>query len=717
MSESRVLPTHLNRQAVIYIRQSSPLQVERNRESQQRQYQLVERAQALGWPTAQCVVIDEDLGISGAQSHNRPGYQRLISLLVLRQVGIVLGLEVSRLARNSLDWYQLLELAAAFNVLIADEDGLYDPAAFNDRLLLGLKGTISEVELYQIRARMVRGRLNKARRGDLIWQPPVGYERDAVTGALQVSSDESVRHSLDLVFDLFRRLHSLRGVLRYLYRAGLELPYRQTQRGRGTHIAWRPPVYDAIYALLRNPMYAGVYCYGRRRQEQDPVAHTQHVYAVHPSHWEAFLVDHHPGYISLAEFEENQRIMQHNHNQYPQGQGTARRGPALLQGLVRCGQCGYKMRVRYSHTEPYYTCDVAHRRFGEPICGRASAKRVDALVAELFLRVVNAGTLDLSVAAHEQMQQETRLVARTWREKLQRLEYQAELARRRYELVDPENRLVARTLETAWNERLTELEAARQAYAAQRAAEPPLHTTLAQMREVVEHLREWWYAPEVSSAERKEWMRCLIEAVVVHSRGKVMQVRVHWFGGATSDLDVPKYLFSSPYLYHRIRELAQEHTDAEIAVLLSSAGIQTVKGRTWTARHVMDFRHSNAIASGFTTKVDLRTRESGYLTTAEAAAVLGVSQTTIQKWYKLGLLPGKHAERQAQLWIQWTEDVRHRLAGGATPDPRMVSVKALCRVQGKRPDQVLAWAQQERYAIYRLLRGTSMRFYVLPTEP
>ena len=713
-TQSKVLPTHLRRQAVVYVRQSSLLQVERNRESQARQYHLVERAQTLGWVASQCLVVDEDLGLSGAQSHNRPGYQRLISLIALREVGLILGLEVSRLARNSLDWYQLLDLAAAFDVLIADEDGLYDPGEFNDRLLLGLKGTISEVELYQIRARMVRGRLNKARRGELQWQLPVGFERDPLTGAMRLSTDESVRHSLDQVFALFRQVHSIRGVLLALYRAGLELPYRQQLPGLPVQIAWRAPVYDEVYALLRNPIYAGVYCYGRRRQARDPLAHTTHVYAVDRSQWEAFLLDHHPGYICWVEFEENQRVLAHNRTSYAPGPGAVRKGPALLQGLVRCQHCGQRMRVRYSHGEPYYLCDVAHRRFGEPLCTRASAKRVDALVEELFLQVVQAGTLDLSLAGHAQLQEEQARLERSWQEKFTRLEYAAHLAQRRYELVDPENRLVAKTLEAEWNARLVELEAAQQEYAAHQVQTLQPHCTDEQLRQVIMHLPEEWYAADLTPEERKELLRCLIETVTLHNQGKVIRTEVHWFGGAVSALEVPKYLFSAPALYRRVRDLAQQHTDSEIARRLNDARCTTVKGRPWTTRRVLDFRLSNAIPSGFTTNAQLRTPHSGYLTSAEVAVRLGVRQATVQHWYRLGVLSGKHDRRQAQLWIHWTAEVGERLTGAGQPRRQMVSVRALCRQQGQSPEAVLAWAQREGHAIYRLRRGTAMRFYILP---
>ena len=717
MSHSKVRPTHLNRSAVIYVRQSSPQAAEQHAESRRRQYQLVEQAQHLGWKASECVVIDDDQGISGAQSYNRPGYQRLVSMLALREVGMVLGLEVSRLARNSLDWYQLLELAAAFEVLIADEDGVYDPGEFNDRLLLGLKGTISEVELYQIRCRMVRGRLAKAGRGEFALTLPVGMDWDPVANKPRLAVDQSVRHALALVFHLFGQLHSIRGVLYYLREANLELPHQRLHHGLGRQIGWRRPSYDALHAILTNPVYAGAYCYGRRERHVDPITKTVHVHKRARSEWEVFLPDHHPGYVSLDEFEENQRILENNRRRFPQSQGASGRGPALLQGLVFCQHCGHRMRIRYRKGSAYYVCDVAHRRYGDPICNRASTQRVDALVEELFLTVVNGETLELSRSYAGKLRQEAQEVDRTWQEKFQRLEYAANLARRRYELVDPENRLVAHTLETEWNERLLALEEAKKAYDAQRLTSPDLQSTLEQMQHIVAHLPEYWYADSLSMADRKDLLRCLIEQVFLEGQGKVIRAHVNWYGGAVSELDVPKYLFSAPHIYHRIRDLSGTYTDAEIAATLNQEGIKTVKGRDWTARHVMDFRLSNAIPSGFTTSAELRLPDSGYVTSAEAATQLGVSQSTIQNWYRLGVLSGKHDSQQSPLWIHWTDDEAYRLSGGATPDPRMVSVRSLCASRGKSPDQILVWAQGSGHTIYRLRRNSAMRFFVLPGEP
>ena len=714
----KILDLHRQKLAVIYVRQSSLYQVENHLESQKRQYQLTERAQQLGWAAARCIVIDEDLGISGAQSFNRPGYQRLVSMVALREVGIVFGLEISRLARNSLDWYQLLELAAAFDVLIADEDGVYNPAEFNDRLLLGLKGTISEVELYQIKARMVRGRLNKAQRGELIWNVPIGLVYDALSGQIRLDPDQSVRHAMELVFTLFRQLGSVRGVLNYLAREGMELPSQRLHRGIGRVITWQKPRYHVIYQILTNPMHAGIYAYGRRQEQIDPIEKTRRVLRKERSEWDVFLPNHHPGYLTQEEYEANMATLENNYNQFPANQGAVREGPTLLQGLVWCKRCGAKMRICYHNGQPYYLCDAEHRKFGTAVCTHASACRVDVLVEELFLSLMTVATIELSASYDQQLQEQARLLDRQWQEKLQRLGYQADLARRRYEAVDPANRLVAATLETEWNERLVELESAKAAHQAARPTQQRLQSTRTQMNVVVTHLRDYWYQEHVSHQEKKDLLRCVIERVLLEKQAndKVIRAEVCWQGGATTTLEVPKYLFSAPHLFHRISELARDLPDGQIAEVLNAQGLETVKGHPWSARRVMDFRLSNGIPSGFTVNPQLRLTDNGYVTTAEAAARLEINQATVQKWCKLGLLPGKHAGDQKALWIAWTEEVALRLGGQASFAPRMISVKSLCKLQGKTWEQVIRWCVEEGHHIYRLRRGTTFRFYVLPAS-
>lgn len=718
MSESKITPAHLKRQAVVYIRQSSMLQVEKHQESQQRQYELQTTAQGLGWPAAQCVVIDDDLGISGAQSHNRPGYQKLISKIALGEVGLVLGLEVSRLARNSLDWYQLLELAAVFDVLIADEEGVYDPSEFNDRLLLGLKGTISEVELYQIRTRLNRGRLHKAQRGDLQLSLPVGMDWDEQTQKPRLAVDQGVRHAVALVFDLFRQLGSMRGVLLHCLAYEIELPYQQVSGSQRRCIHWRRPSYDAIRLLLTNPTYAGVYCYGKVSRRYDPLTQQTRVQTRPRSEWEVFLPDHHPGYITLAEFEANQGIIANNRFDLPQSQGAARKGEALLQGLVYCQHCGRRMRIRYSGGAPYYLCDRAQQRYGEPTCNRASAQRVDAQVVELVLAVINEGTLELSLAHDEHLHQHQAALEQHWQDKLARLQYQAELARRRYEYVDPAGapraRLVAATLESEWNQALHQLAAAQQAYEAQKPTAYELKSSRTAMHDIIAHLRHYWFTAELPIAEQKEILRCLIERIVLARTEKMLHTTIHWQGGMQSQLEVPPYLFSSPYLYWRIAELARVHTDREVAALLNEEGSQTVKGRPWSERRVMDFRRSNAIPSGFTSQAELRLVDTGYVTSAEAAHQLGLTVSAVEHWFKQGILTGKRDKPGAPLWIAWSAEVLYRLQGSATPDLRMVSVRSLCQTRAQRPPAIFTWANDQGHAIYRLRRGTALRFYILP---
>lgn len=448
MRHPKVKKSHLQRKAVIYIRQSSLRQVIEHDESKRRQYQLIERVKALGWSERGCEIIDDDQALSAAQSYNRPGYQRLTAMVALREVGLIVGLDVSRLARNCLDWYELLQLAAVFDVLVADEEGVYDLSQFNDRLLLGLKGIFAEAELHQIQARLVAARMSKAARGELRFRLPIGLDWDEATNKPRTAIDQSVREAIDLVFRLFRQLRSIRAVLHHLRREEMQLPYQRRKRGLGSQVAWRQPTSDALRAILDNPLYAGVYCYGRRETTTDPIEQVVHRRMRLRHEWTAFLPDNHKGYISLAEFEENRRIIAHNAYRFPGQQGAARKGNGLLQGLAICTHCGRKMHVHYSQGRASYLCDYAHIRYGDPVCNRASARHADGLITHLFLQVVNANLLDVSLSFQDKLLQEAEQIDVIWRQRVRRQEYEANLARRRYEAVDPDNRLVAQTLET-----------------------------------------------------------------------------------------------------------------------------------------------------------------------------------------------------------------------------------------------------------------------------
>jgi hypothetical protein len=502
-------------------------------------------------------------------------------------------------------------------------------------------------------------------------------------------------------------------VLRYLRRAGLEVPRRVVVRGMGSAVRWQPPSYDALYHILTNPLYAGVYCFGKRRSRVNPLTHERHTVTVARPDWDVFLPDHHAGYIDLRQYEDNMARLEANRPDFLLGPGAPREGRALLQGVVYCQHCGLRMRVRYQGQGAYYTCDRDQRRFDAPLCCRASAARVDGLVEELVLGVLNAGTVELALAQERLLADEEAQRERQWREKLQRLEYAATLARRRYEMVDPTNRLVAQTLETDWNTALVEVEGATAEY--RRQHEPyALRSTLAQIREVVAQFPAHWYGGTLEPQDKKEILRCLIERVFLRRDEKVIRAEVVWQGGARTMLDVPKYLFTSGAIYRRVAELAHDHADAEIAAALNAAGCRTVKGHPWTARRVMDFRLSNEIPSGLSASPAMRLAASGYHTSGEVAAFLGVEQATVQHWVADGVLDGRHGGRQSQLWIRWTPEVEQRLDGRAPFDPRMLSTRRLCRERHATPGEVFRWAHAEGHAIVRLRRGTTHRFYILP---
>ncbi len=712
---SKIQVNHLQRKAVIYIRQSSVQQMENNSESQRRQYHLKERAIDLGWREKDCIVIDDDLGISGADSENRQGYQKLLAMIALREVGIIFGIEVSRLSRNCLDWYKLLEVASCFSCLIGDEDGIYDPLDFNDRLLLGLKGTISEAELYQIKVRMMRGRINKAKRGELELRLPIGYERD-LEGNVVMSSDESVRTALSDLFGLFRQIRSIRGTLLYLKRRGLQFPFQMHMPKGVKKIEWRAPSYDSLYSIITNPTYAGVYIYGRRKRQKDPIQNKIITRTVPQQQWEVFIGDHHEGYISYEEYKNNQEILRNNSYKESMSKGAPREGEALLQGIVHCKKCGLKMRVRYTQRKPYYCCDRDHRRFGEPVCSWASAKRVDGAFEELFLSVLHSGTVDLSFKFALKQKQEMARLKNHWEQKLKRLQYEANLAQRRYESVDPENRLVASTLERQWNEKLEVLEDAKRNFERQFKSEQPLKLTISEIKQAINELPRRWYSSDICIQDKKEIVRTLVEQVFVDTQQKIIKVEVNWCGESMTELSVPKYIFTSAAIYHKIKELARQKTDKEIAEELNAESIKTVKGHDWTARRVMDFRLSNGIASSFTASEKLKIPNSGFITSRELAQTLKVNQTTIQKWFNAGILEGRKGEGQCRLWIKTNEEMIKKLDGTAPIDSTCVSFKRLMAERKRTMAEVVELAKNKGYEILRIRRGSKYCFYIQPTK-
>ena len=545
MSESTaVTADHLRRLACLYVRQSSLQQVQDHQESTARQYALKRRALALGWAAERVVVIDEDLGLSGASAAERTGFQRIVADVGLGRVGMVMGLEVSRLARNSSDWHRLLEICALSETLILDEDGLYDPAHFNDRLLLGLKGTVSEAELHVLRARLVGGQLNKARRGELWMRAPLGMVYDA-GGKLMLDPDEQVQGAVRLVFDTFDRTGSAGAVVRYFQEQQIAWPRRVRKGPRPGALVFGELERHRVLAILHNPRYAGAYVYGRTRQRKLRLAGQVRNRRLPREEWKVFLPDAHPGYITWKQFEANQETLRACAQSYGADRRSApREGVALLQGLVICGRCGGRMTVRYivsgGHPRPLYICQRRTIERAQPQCQSLMGAAIDRAVSELALETVTPASIDVALEVFEELRSRAAELDRAKRAQIARLREDAELAQRQFLLVRPENRLVADNLERHWNEALQRLAAAEEAYAgADKTRTPPVTPEMKErVAALVADLPRVWNDPRTPARDRKRMLRLLIEDVTL-LRDDVIRISIRWRGGATRPDRVP----------------------------------------------------------------------------------------------------------------------------------------------------------------------------------
>jgi len=601
MNTAKIQSTHCGRIAFVYVRQSTPLQVIENRESTERQYHLRERAIELGWPPSRVEVIDEDQGRSGSTAAHRTGFQRLAAEVVLGKVGIVLMLEASRLARNNSDWYRLIEICGVSGTLIADEGAVYNPREPNDRLLLGVKGTLSEAELFTLRTRLYEGRWNKARKGLLRFALPVGYAPTA-TGDWTLDPDTQVRERLDYVFDSFRRHGVVRAVVRDLKEQGLELPTRVTSKEGYGSVIWKAATLSAVIRTLHNPAYAGAYVYGRweylsdRRSSKTGKA-SAHARSV--AQWPVKIPEHHPAYIHWEEFVKNQEQLRQNWGQ-DGNRGVPREGRALLQGIVYCGICGRKMSVQNravtEHRSPSYICERAYEDGDEKICQSMTSRPIDAAVGEAFLAAVSPISLRVSMQVLDQVEQDL-VVQRRQRElQLEQARYEARLAQRQYDAVDPSNRLVAAELERRWNEKLERVAQLERTYAqAEREAEWNL--TAEERTAITELSRDLpaiWSAETTTNQERKQLLRMAIDSVQldgVSQTGQV-EVQIHWRSGTISSLSVKRAapgegsLKTPPEAVSRIHEMTPSRSYAEIARSLNRAGLRSAFGRRFTTQHV-----------------------------------------------------------------------------------------------------------------------------------
>jgi DNA invertase Pin-like site-specific DNA recombinase len=603
----KVRVDHLRRKAYIYVRQSTLQQVRQNRESTLRQYDLQRRALELGWPKELIQVIDEDQGQSGADAQ-RSGFQWLAAEIGLGRVGGILSLGASRLARNNSAWHRLLELCGLTHTLIIDEQAVYDPRDFNDRMLLGLQGLFGEAELYFLRDRLLRGRDQKAARGELRITLPTGLVYDA-QGQIMLDPDEQVREAVAFFFRQFERLQSLMGVIRYFHDHGLRFP---TRRGGGDpegELAWVPLSRQRGQKILHNPAYAGAYAYGRtcsRREQRLDGSWVQRQVRLPPEEWTVLIRDAFPGYISWEQYQANLAVLAANAPRRKErgGPGPLRSGAALLVGLVHCGLCGQRMRVRYGSHGFSYACNYAQAKFGAPPCQTVSSgSAVDAAVAQALLAALTPAQVDISLAVLEELEQQAALVERQWTLRLEQARYEAERARRQYNLVEPEHRLVARTLESAWEEKLRALASSEQEYEQYRQ-QPPLRLDTAQRAAVEALSRDLprvWAAETTTTEERKQIVRLLLKEVILTRQERQVEVTLHWQTDATTSLSVPsrksrkRRTQTSPEVIALVQEMAAQHTDADIAEILNARGYRSARGHSFTAARVADLRRRYAI--------------------------------------------------------------------------------------------------------------------------
>jgi len=601
MTSAKIQSTHCDRNALVYVRQSTPLQVIENRESTERQYHLRERAIELGWPSSRVEVIDEDQGRTGSTSIHRSGFQRLAAEVVLGKVGIVLMLEASRLARNNSDWYRLIEICGVSGTLIADEGAVYNPREPNDRLLLGVKGTISEAELFTLRTRLYEGRWNKARKGLLHFSLPVGYVPTAA-GDWNLDPDSQVRERLAYVFDSFRRHGIVRAVVRDLKQQGLELPTRVVAKEGYGSLVWKAVTLSAVTRILHNPAYAGAYVYGRSEYSSErrsaktgkPSAHARSV-----AQWPVKIAEHHPAYIPWEEFVNNQEQLRQNWGQ-DGTPGVPREGRALLQGIVYCGICGRKMSVQdravREHRSPAYICGRAYQDGDEKICQTMISRPVDAAVVEAFLASVAPSSLRVSLQVLDQVEQDLIAQRRQRELQLEQARYETRLAQRQYDAVDPSNRLVAAELERRWNEKLERVAQLERTFAqAERDAEWNLTAEeRAAITELSGDLPAIWSAETTTNQDRKQLLRMAIESVQLDgvSRTGQIEVQIRWRSGAIINLSVKRAapgegsLKTPAEAVFRIHEMASRSTYAEIAASLNRAGLRSAFGRYFNTQHV-----------------------------------------------------------------------------------------------------------------------------------
>jgi DNA invertase Pin-like site-specific DNA recombinase len=654
----KVTPNHLGRNAYLYVRQSTVRQVFENTESTQRQYALSQRAVALGWPSDKVIVIDSDLGKSGASAVEREGFQKLVAEVGMGHAGIVMGLEVSRLARNSSDWHRLLEICALTDTLILDEDGVYDPAHFNDRLLLGLKGTMSEAELHVLRARLRGGLLNKASRGELRLRLPVGFVYNAV-GQVELDPDKQVQETVRLLFATFARTGAASATTKSFRKQGLLFPTRIAAGAHKGEVAWAPLSLSRASKALHNPWYAGAYAFGRSRWRTHPDGRIRHE-NLPRAQWHVLIRDAHPGYITWQEYERiEQRLRESAKAIGFERHGPPREGPALLQGRVVCGLCGSRMNVHYDVRRggkpiTNYVCLGRGRSFGDPSCQSIVGTEIDAAVSKLVVEAVTPMALELALAVQQEIAARLDEADRLRHRQVERAQYEADHARHRYMQVDPTNRLVADTLEAEWNIKLRALAEAQEEYERQRSADRLVVDE--QERERIMALAAdfpaVWNTPTTPQRERKRMLALLVDDVTLIKQRQVT-VSVRFRGGATTTLTLPRPLTAQqlrathPEVRQQIDALLEEFTDAQVVHTLNVRGLRTGAGDAFDINSIRWVRYAGKLKS-----LKARLLEMGMLTGKQVSATLGVCRTTLGRWRAEGRIKARICNGRGQ-WLYW----------------------------------------------------------------
>jgi len=644
-SERKVTASHLGRIAYLYVRQSTLHQVVENTESTERQYALRHRAVALGWSVEQIAVIDSDLGQSGA-SADRDGFQRLVADVGLGKAGIVMGLEVSRLARNSMDWHRLLEICALTDTLILDEDGLYDPQDFNDRLLLGLKGTMSEAELHWIRARLRGGILSKAERGELRVPLPIGFLYDD-QGQVHLDPDRQVQESLRFFFQTYRRTGSARAVVKTFQKEGVLFPRRPLSGPQKGELLWADLKHSRTLQVLHNPRYAGAYFFGRTKRRKT-IDGKGHIETLPEDEWHVLLPGCHEGYITWEEYEGNKRRLKEASQAYghDRRKSPPREGHALLQGLILCGICGHRMTVRYHQRKkallPDYVCQTDGIESGSRICQHIPGGPIDDAMSDLVLEAVTPLSLEVALNVQEELQARLDEADRLRQQRVERARYEADLARYRYMQVDPNNRLVADSLEADWNNKLRALAQTQEEY--ERGCQQDRALLNDDHRERILALATnfplLWRDPKTPQRERKRMLRLLIEDVTL-IRGEQITMHVRFKGGATATktLPLPQRVWETwttdSEIVRLIDEWLDHYTYRQIATRLNERGLRSGKGERFSSRILAGIRHQYRLK----TRYD-RLRERGMLTREEMAQQLDVAPSTVKKWAAHGLVVG-----------------------------------------------------------------------------